>query len=72
MAATAGGLAPRLALLLMALLAPFFFWRTWRLARALGQGWTRARLRRRGLLESGWAVGWAALAVATIRLLGPS
>ena len=68
-AASAGGTSPRLALLLLSILAPLFFWRTWRLARALGQGWTKERLQRRGLIESGWAVGWAAVAVVTIRTL---
>jgi hypothetical protein len=68
-AASAGGASPRLALLMLAILAPLFFWRTWRLARALGQGWTKERLQRRGLVESGWAVGWAAVAVAVIRTL---
>jgi len=67
--AGAGGLSTRLALLLLTILVPFFFWRTWRLARALGQGWTKQRLQRRGLLESGWAIGWAIAAVAVIRVL---
>jgi len=69
-AARAGGASPRPALVLLAVLAPFFFWRTWRLARAFGPGWTRERLERRGLLESGIALAWAAVAVAATRILG--
>lgn len=69
-AACAGGASPREALVLLCVLQPFFVWRTWRLARALGRGWTRARLRRRGLLESGLAIAWAAAAVLAVRLLG--
>jgi hypothetical protein len=69
-AASAGGAPAPVALLMLAILNPVFSWRTWRLARALGQGWTKERLQRRGLLESVWAVGWATLAVIVIRLLG--
>jgi hypothetical protein len=69
-AASAGGASPRSALLLLATLVPFFFWRTWRLARALGPGWTRERFERRGLRESGLAAAWATLAVTTTRMLG--
>ena len=69
-AATAGGAGPRRALLILATLAPVFLWRTWRLARAMGPGWTRRRFERQGLIESGIAVGWAALAVVVTRLLG--
>jgi len=69
-AASAGAAGPRSAVLILATLAPFFFWRTWRLARVLGQGWTRERFARRGLLESALAVAWAALAVSATRMLG--
>ncbi len=68
-AATGGGAAPRAAAAVAAILAPFFLWRTWRLARVLGAGWTRDRLRRRGLIESGLAAAWAALAAVVTRLL---
>ncbi len=68
-AASAGGASPRRALLVLAALAPFFFWRTWRLARVLGPGWTKERFQRRGLLESVLTVVWAAAVVVVIRLL---
>jgi hypothetical protein len=69
-AAWAGGATDGLALAIFASLAPVFFWRTWRLARAMGPGWTKAQFQRRGLLESALAVAWAALAVVALRLLG--
>jgi hypothetical protein len=68
-AASAGGASPRSAFLILVTLAPFCFWRTWRLARELGRGWTRERLARQGLVESALAVAWAAVAVMTTRLL---
>lgn len=70
-AASAGGASPRMALVVLAVLAPFFFWRTWRLAKALGPGWTRERFARQGLLESGLAIAWGAVAVAAARLARP-
>ncbi len=68
-AASAGGASLLRALLILAVLAPFYSWRTWRLARKLGRGWTRERFLRRGLVESAVAVAWAAAAVAVIRVL---
>lgn len=67
--ACAGGASRRSVAFVLMALAPFFFWRTWRLAQTLGRGWTRPRLRRRGLLESALAVGWAILVGIAIRLL---
>jgi hypothetical protein len=69
-AASAGGASTRSAFVLLSALAPLFFWRTWRLARVFGPGWTQARLQRRGLLESGVALVWASVAVAVTRILG--
>jgi hypothetical protein len=69
-AATAGGASPRPALVLLAVLAPFYFWRTWRLAREFGPGWTQQRIKRRGLLESAIALAWAAVAVTASRIFG--
>ena len=69
-AARAGGASGSSALVLLAVLVPFFFWRTWRLARVFGPGWTQERLQRRGLLESGIALAWAAVAVAVTRIVG--
>jgi len=69
--ACAGGASIQRGLLLLALLAPFFAWRTFVLRKAMtGPGWTRARLRRRGLVESGYAVGWTALSVAVMHAIG--
>ena len=67
-AASAGGAPPAVALLMLATLAPFYFWRTWRLARALGPGWNRERFERQGLIESALAVAWGAVAVVAARL----
>jgi hypothetical protein len=66
-AASAGGASPRSAAGLFAVLAPVFFWRTWRLARQIGAGWTLERLKRQGLLESAVALAWAVVAVALSR-----
>jgi len=69
-AACAGGGTAREGWLLGLLLTPFFVWRTWRLRVTLAtrRGWTRAELRRQGLREAGFAVGWTALAVVVIHL----
>ena len=67
-AASAGGAPPPVAMLVLAILAPFYFWRTRRLARALGPGWTRERFERQGLLELALVVAWAVVAVVAARL----
>ncbi|MHC4844544.1 MAG: hypothetical protein ACYTCU_00130 [Planctomycetota bacterium] len=69
-AACAGGGTAREGWLLGILLTPFFVWRTWRLRTLLAtrKGWTRAELRRQGLLEAGYAVAWTAVAVVIIHL----
>jgi hypothetical protein len=56
---------------LLALLAPFFVWRTWRLSALLEHqsGWTRQRLKRMGLLEAGFAVAWTAAALAVVHMI---
>ena len=71
-AACAGGTEPRLGWLLLALLAPFFAWRTYRLRRKLSarKGWDRAQLRRLGFREAGYTVLWTGLAVAVVHLAG--
>jgi hypothetical protein len=70
-AACAGGADARLGLLLFALLAPFFAWRTWRTRNTLRaqQGWDRAALKRLGLREAAFAVSWMALAIATVHVV---
>ncbi len=69
--ACAGGASLQRGLLLLAFLAPFFAYRTYILRRAMvGPGWSRARLRRRGLLESGYAIAWTTLSIGAIHALG--
>lgn len=66
-AACAGGASIHRGLLLLAFLAPFFAWRTYVLRRSMhGPGWTRTRLRRRGLRESAYALGWSALSIGVM------
>jgi len=71
-AACAGGTSHRLGWILLALLAPFFVWRTWRLGALMKseKGWTKERLRRIGLTEAGLAIAWTALALGVIHLIG--
>ena len=70
-AACAGGASIQRGLLLLAFLAPFFAWRTYVLRRSMvGPGWTRARLRRRGLQESAYALGWTVLSIGVMHAVG--
>ena len=69
-AACAGGNEAWLNVLLLALLAPFFAWRAWRTRARLAEGgFTRARLRRLGLVEAGIALGWTAAALLVVHAL---
>jgi hypothetical protein len=70
-AACAGGASRRLGWILLALLVPFFVWRTWRLRVRLTtrKGWTRAGLRAEGLREAALALAWTAIALAVVHLL---
>jgi hypothetical protein len=65
-AACAGGVSLGASLLLLALLAPFFAYRTWRVRREIEnrKGWNRAKLKRQGVLEAAYGVGWTAIVVA--------
>lgn len=67
----AGGAPHHLGLLLLALLAPFFAWRTWHTREVLREshGWTRARLRAVGWREAGLALGWTTFAIAVVHLV---
>ncbi|MFM7299111.1 MAG: hypothetical protein ACKO4Q_18040 [Planctomycetota bacterium] len=67
----AGGAPHQLGLLLLALLAPFFAWRTWRTREALREssGWTRARLRALGWREALVALLWTTFSVALVHIL---
>jgi len=68
--ACAGGAPRAMGWILLALLAPFFAWRTARIRALLGrQGWDRARLRAVGWREALYAVLWTFLALALIHLL---
>ena len=71
-AACAAGAAPLESWLLLALLAPFFAWRIWRTRESIQtqRGWTRSRLRAQGWREAGYAVGWTALVVILIHIVG--
>ena len=57
--------------LLLALLAPFFAWRSWvtRTRLLAEKGWTRDRLRRLGLREAGIAFAWTIAAVVVLHLV---
>jgi hypothetical protein len=70
-AACAGGTSPKFGFLLLALLAPFFAWRTWRTRVALrgGEGWDRAKLKRLGLVEACYAASWTIVSVGVVHLL---
>ena len=70
-AACAGGTSPKFGFLLLALLAPFFAWRTWhaRVALREGEGWDRAKLKRLGLMEALYAASWTVVSVGVVHLL---
>jgi len=70
-AACAGGAHPGLGFLLLALLAPFFAWRTWhtRVALREGRDWDRVKLKQLGLREALYATVWTIAAVALVHLL---
>ena len=57
--------------LLLALLLPFFVWRTWRLRRRITtrRGWTRTQLRRAGLVEAALTVAWTAVCLAVVHVV---
>jgi len=67
----AGGAPHHLGLVLLALLAPFFAWRTWRVRETLREssGWTRARLRALGWREATVALLWTTFSVALVHIL---
>jgi hypothetical protein len=69
-AACAGGTSPGMGFLLLALLGPFFAWRTWHARVALrgGEGWDRAKLKRVGLREALLAAVWTLASVGVVHL----
>lgn len=70
-AACAGGAHPKFGFLLLALIGPFFAWRTWKTRNTLrgGAGFDRARLKQLGLREALFASGWTLGSVALVHLL---
>jgi hypothetical protein len=70
-AACAGGANPGLGFLLLALLAPFFAWRTWHTRAALrgAAGWDREKLKRLGLKEALLAATWTVASVGVVHVL---
>lgn len=69
--ACAGGASPLDALLLLALLVPVYVWRAVLTGRRIAESssWTRARLRRQGLLEAAYALAWTTAAVLLLHAL---
>ncbi len=70
-AACAGGTSPGLGFLLLALLGPFFAWRTWHTRAALraGRDWDRLKLKRLGLKEALFAAAWTVASVGVVHVL---
>lgn len=68
--ACAGGASVGSGLLLLVLLAPFFVYRTWKVRHAITsqKGWSRSKLKRQGLTEALYGLGWVALVVLTFHL----
>jgi hypothetical protein len=68
--ACAGGASVHTGLLLMILLAPFFAYRTWKVRNAISSetGWSRAQLKKQGLVEVLYGVSWIALVVLSFHL----
>ncbi len=68
--ACAGGASASTGLLLLILLAPFFAYRTWKVRDAITSetGWTRAKLKRQGLTEALYGLGWVSVVVLSFHL----
>lgn len=68
----AGGAPHALGLLLLGLLAPFFAWRTWCTRQTLRShgGWTRQQLKALGWKEAALALGWTAVALTIVHVVG--
>lgn len=69
-AACAGGASPLRAWALLAMLTPFFAWRTCTIRSQIASGAVRGRseLKRQGMREAGMAVVWTAIAVGVIHM----
>lgn len=70
-AACAGGANPGFGFLLLALLGPFFAWRTWNTRTALrgGAGFDKARLKKLGMREALFAAAWTIASVGLVHVL---
>jgi len=68
--ACAGGASASTGLLLLILLAPFFAYRTWKVRDALTseKGWTRSKLKKQGLTEALYGLGWVSVVVLSFHL----
>lgn len=68
--ACAGGASASTGLLLLILLAPFFAYRTWKVRDAITTqaGWTRSKLKKQGLTEVLYGLGWIAIVVSSFHL----
>jgi hypothetical protein len=68
--ACAGGASVSTGLLLLILLAPFFAYRTWKVRDAITTqaGWTRSKLKKQGMTEALYGLGWIAVVVLSFHL----
>jgi hypothetical protein len=68
--ACAGGASATTGLLLLFLLAPFFAYRTWKVRDAITTqaGWTRAKLKKQGMTETFYGLGWITVVVMSFHL----
>ncbi|MBW2493197.1 MAG: hypothetical protein JRE43_00455 [Deltaproteobacteria bacterium] len=68
--ACAGGASATTGLLLLILLAPFFAYRTWVVRDAITTqaGWTRSKLKKQGMTETLYGLGWVAVVVLSFHL----
>jgi len=68
--ACAGGASASTGLLLLILLAPFFAYRTWKVRDAITTqaGWTRSKLKKQGMTEALYGLGWIAVVVLSFHL----
>ena len=68
--ACAGGASASAGWLLLALLAPFFAYRTWKVRKAMTSqaGWTRAKLKQQGMAEALYGLGWISVVVLGFHL----
>jgi hypothetical protein len=68
--ACAGGASIGAGILLLALLAPFFAYRTWKVRQVITneKGWTKSKLKKQGWTEALYGIGWTLAVVFAIHL----